>query len=157
MSHFTHFCEGETVDLGAHTFTADEIISFARRYDPQPFHVDAEAAKNSFLGGLCASGWHTSAIWMRLMTAHAASVSPPIGGLLTGLSPGFDKLRWLKPVFAGDTIRYTTTCTGKRKLNSRPGWGIVHSDNEGRNQHDAPVFNFKATVLLPISQETVSA
>ncbi|MGH6861040.1 MAG: MaoC/PaaZ C-terminal domain-containing protein, partial [Phyllobacterium sp.] len=94
---------GVEIDLGTYTFTADEIIAFAEKYDPQRFHVDPEAARHSNFGALCASGWHTTAVWMRLNVKNMKSLvraarqrgeQPP----QFGPSPGFENLKWLKPV-----------------------------------------------------------
>lgn len=140
--------------LGAHTFTAPDIIAFALKYDPQPFHIDEEAARRSPFGGLIASGWHTGGVWMRLRVEgwkrvnarRAAEGLPPYRN---GPSPGFTNLAWTKPVYARDTITYATEVKSKRLLASRPGWGIVTSHNTGTNQHGAIVFSFDGTVLLP--------
>jgi acyl dehydratase len=140
---------GATTALGAFTFTADDIIAFARPFDPQRFHIDEAAAKASLLGGLCASGWHTAAVWMRLMVAHRRRVQAHMGDAAPrlGPSPGFRNLKWLKPVFAGDTIAYSSTVTDKRASASRPEWGLVFHRNEGRNQKDELVFAFDGCVF----------
>ena len=143
---------GATDDLGGFTFSADEIVRFAQAFDPQRFHVDPEAAKHSLFGGLCASGWHTTAAWMKLMAAHREHVR---GAALArgerparlGASPGFTNLKWLKPVYAGDTISYRTTLTGKRVSASRPGWGLASHHNEGFNQYGEMVMSFDGAVF----------
>jgi acyl dehydratase len=135
----------QTTDLGAHTFTADDIVDFARTFDPQPFHVDPVAAKTSPFGGLCASGWHTAAVWMRLMIGHrnrAGGGAPKLGP-----SPGFKNLTWAKPVYAGDTIRYSSTITGTRPSASRPGWDLAFHRNSGVNQAGEEVFAFEGAVF----------
>ncbi|QRM56287.1 MaoC family dehydratase [Sinorhizobium sp. BG8] len=143
---------GEIQSLGSHRFDSEEIIRYARQFDPQPFHLDAEAARDSLFGGLCASGWHTCAGWMKCFTAFWAreeqrlasqGVTPP----KLGPSPGFLDLRWLKPVFAGDTITYSVTLTGSRALASRPGRLINTLSCAGENQHGEPVIRFTSTVL----------
>ncbi|WP_230531656.1 MaoC family dehydratase [Microvirga roseola] len=143
---------GETDELGSYTFRADDIVDFARRFDPQRFHVDPEAARNSLFGGLCASGWHTASIWMKLMVVHRERVRA--GALARGErvsrlgpSPGFTNLKWLKPVYAGDTVTYRSTVTGKRVSASRPGWGLVFHHNTGVNQHGEDVFAFDGAVF----------
>lgn len=146
--------EGRVVDLGGHRFTREAIIAFARAYDPQPFHLDDEAARNGPLGVLSASGWHTAAGWMKryVATNQAAEAAMRARGrepAHLGPSPGLTNLRWLKPVTPGDTIAYTLTVTGKRDLNSRPGWGMVFSMNEGVNQTGELVFSFEGKVLTP--------
>ena len=145
---------GLVVDLGQHHFTKEAIIAFAQKYDPQPFHLDEEEGLKGPLGKLSASGWHTASAWMKCFVAtnqteeaklRAAGKTP---GIL-GPSPGFDHLRWIKPVFAGDTIRYRSTVTGKRELKSRPQWGLVFTHNEGFNQNGELVFCFDGKVLTP--------
>ena len=131
-SFFEDVPVGETVVLGSYAFTADKIIAFARRYDPQPFHVDPEAARDSFYGGLIASGWHTGSAWMsrlverrtRQREAALARGERPVN---FGPSPGFRDLKWLKPVHAGDTLTFRTTVVDKRVSASRPDWGLVLS------------------------------
>ena len=144
---------GATDMLGEHGFTADEIVRFAAAFDPQPFHVDEGAAQASQFGGLIASGWHTAATWMRhlvrmreaaLGQAQSEGRSPP----RFGPSPGFKDLRWLKPVRPGDTIRYATTATDKRRSASRPGWGLVFNHNTGWNQHGDKVFEFSGSAFV---------
>jgi len=128
MLYWEDFPAGETMEVGSHTFTAEEIIAFARQFDPQPFHTDPEAAKNSFFKGLIASGWHTCAIAMRLMVDKYVARSASLG------SPGLDNIRWLAPVRAGDTITYRRTTTAVRASDSKPGVGLVHSRWEAANQ-----------------------
>ena len=149
---FNDLIVGTTRDLGACTFTPDAIVGFASQFDPQPFHTDPEAARRSHFGGLCASGWHTAAVWMKLMIAHrrAADEQARAAGLrpaALGPSPGFRDLRWLKPVYAGDTIRYCSTLVRKRPSASRPGWGLAFLHNTGENQHGERVFAFEGVVL----------
>ena len=138
---------GETVVLGSYAFTADKIIAFARRYDPQPFHVDPDAARRSFFGGLIASGWHTGSAWMsrlverrtRQREAALARGERPVN---FGPSPGFRDLKWLKPVHAGDTLTFRTTVVDKRVSASRPDWGLVLSQGTGHNQAGELVYTF---------------
>lgn len=140
-------------DLGKHTFTADAIKSFARRYDPQPFHVDEEAARRSHFGALCASGWHTAAICMRMivdstkrLTAEMIARGDKVAA--TGPSPGFTQLKWLKPVYVGDTISFASEVIEKRPLASRPGWGLVRTRFTGSNQHGVAVYQFEGVVFI---------
>jgi len=143
---------GEVAQLGSYRFTPEEIVTFARAYDPQPFHVDAEAARHSLFGGLCASGWHTAAVWMKLMVAHwerqrqaARALGLAVPSL--GPSPGFRDLKWLKPVFAGDELTYTVQIVEARPSASRPGWGLVTQHSTAVNQKGEPVFAFTGTVM----------
>jgi acyl dehydratase len=140
---------GELTELGGFTFTPEDIIAFAGAFDPQRFHLDEEAAKASLFGGLCASGWHTGAVWMRLMVAHRRRVRGLMGEAMPrlGSSPGFRSLKWLKPVFAGDTISYATTTAAKRASASRPEWGLVFHHNTGINQRGETVFSFDGCVF----------
>jgi len=143
---------GETSDLGSHTFTREEILAFARAYDPQPFHLDEDAAKASLFGGLCASGWHTAAHLIRGIIVTRATTNaeaPPEGGRRAayGPSPGFRDLRWLKPVYVGDTISYRGRLIEKVDLKSRPGRGLLASAMQGRNQRGEIVFAVTSLVL----------
>lgn len=144
---------GETVILGSHTFTADEIKAFAAKYDPQPFHVDEEAAYNSVFGSLCASGWHTCATWMKYNLRHQESeraagrwahdAEPEFGP-----SPGFENLQWLRPVFAGETITFTRKAVRHRPLASRPGWRLLSLEGEAFNEDGTKVLSFENVVLV---------
>lgn len=141
---------GVTAPLGEQVFTADDIVAFARDFDPQPFHLSDEAARAGPFGRLAASGWQTAASWMAHMVrsridAERDAVASGERLPRFGPSPGFKNLKWLKPVFAGDTIRYDTTVTAKRAVLSRPGWGLVTSRNCGWNGAGAKVFEFDGT------------
>ena len=145
---------GFVADLGSHHFSRDGIIAFARKYDPQPFHLDEAAALKGPFGRLSASGWHTAAGWMKcyIATNHAAWDKMRASGrepAPLGPSPGFTNLRWLKPVCPGDTIAYWTTVTAKRELKSRPGWGMVSAQAEGFNQDGALIYSFESKALTP--------
>lgn len=144
---------GWSAEIGKHTFSAEEIIAFAKAFDSQPFHVDAEAAKSSLFGGLCASGWHTASMWMRKQRDYTLNylAERKKNGLPTaefGPSPGFENLKWLKPVFAGDTITYFNATTACRESKSRPGWYILSGESKGENQHGETVLTFESAVLL---------
>jgi acyl dehydratase len=152
-----HFFEdiriGEKSEIGRHTFTAEEIKRFAARYDPQPFHLDEAAAARSHFGALCASGWHTAAICMRLLVARKdrivaelAARGEPIA--TWGPSPGFRELKWVKPVYVGDTITYATEPIEKRESKSRPDWGLLFSRNTGTNQHGELVYSFIGSAFI---------
>lgn len=144
---------GFELPLGSHLFTAEEIIAFAEEFDPQPFHLSEEGAQAMHFGRLCASGWHTASAYMGALmrTVHAQEAKAESEGLPVakrGPSPGFEDLRWIRPVFAGDTISYKSIITGKTESRSRPQWGIVHAENHGTNQNGEAVFFFKSSVFL---------
>lgn len=142
----------EAVEIGSLTFTAEDIIRFARSFDPQPFHLDAELAKHALFGGLCASGWHSAAGWMKCFVPFWMRESKRLAkeGIVPpnlGPSPGFTKLAWLKPVFADDTITYSVTLLASRELASRPGRLVNTILCAGKNQNGEPVIRFESTVL----------
>ncbi|MET0193432.1 MAG: MaoC family dehydratase [Hyphomicrobiaceae bacterium] len=143
---------GETTDIGSHTFSRDDIVGFASQFDPQPFHLDEAAAKASLFGGLCASGWQTAAFLIRgIITARqqasAAARAQGVELATYGPSPGFRNLRWLKPVFVGDTIEYRTRLADKVDLKSRPERGLLVSEAQGRNQRGDVVFAITTQML----------
>src|SRR5690348_15905958 len=121
---------GKVIDLGARAVPKEEVLEFARLYDPQPFHTDEAAAQKSIYGGLIASGWHTCAMMMRLLydglLKHAASLG----------SPGVEKVQWLKPVRPGDRLRARMTIIEARASTSKPDRGIIKSKWEVYNQND---------------------
>jgi len=148
-----YFRIGETITLGAHTFSAAEIKTFARKFDPQPFHVDEEAAKGTLFGALCASGWHTVATWMKynLRQRDDEDQTPwdgPGPRPQFGPSPGFEKLRWLKPVYAGETVTFTRQAASHRALASRPGWRIMTLVCGAFDSTGDKVLEFESTVLV---------
>lgn len=120
LLHFEDFQPGQSFTLGPYAVTADAIIAFAREFDPQPFHLDKAAAKASILGGLAASGWHSTAMLMRLMCDAVLSNSAILG------SSGMDDVKWLAPVLASDVLSGEFTITSTRASASRPGIGIVN-------------------------------
>ena len=152
MSYWDEFSVGKTEKLGSHRFEAEDIKRFAAKYDPQVFHLDEEKARASVLGGLCASGWHTCGVFMKLNVetrtqkakAWIAAGNPPPK---TGPSPGVRNIRWPKPVFAGDTITYSQVVTGKRETASRPGWGIIEFATKGVNERGEEVFSVDGAVF----------
>ncbi|AXV76613.1 MULTISPECIES: MaoC family dehydratase [Ralstonia solanacearum species complex] len=126
--YFDDFEVGHTMEMGTYTVTEDEILTFARQYDPQPFHVDPEAAGRSIYGGLISSGWMTCAVMMRLMVQSFLSKAASMG------SPGVDEIRWLKPVYPGDTLSVSSTCLEVRPSQSKPDRGVAVNRWEARNQ-----------------------
>lgn len=150
---FPDLTVGETHEIGSYLFTPENVIRFAKIYDPQPFHVDPEAAAKSHFGGLCASGWHTGAACMRKLIDRrnllrealvAKGVRPP--GM--GSSPGFKDLVWHRPAYAGDEISFASTLVAKRASASRPGWGLIFSRNTGVNQKGELVFSVIGSVFM---------
>jgi acyl dehydratase len=133
-------------ELGSYTFTAGEIKRFAAQFDPQPFHLDEEAARRSHFGGLVASGWHTASVFMKLQSRLINQIGADVSK--AGPSPGYRNLRWLKPVFAGDTLTYSTEVVRKRELATRPQWGIVFSHITALNQRGELVYEFEASVMF---------
>lgn len=128
---------GRVLDLGTVTPTADEIKHFAAQFDPQPFHLDEEAGRRSVFGGLCASGWHTCAMAMRLTVDNFLRESSSMG------SPGLESLKWLKPVYPGDTLALKHRVLESRPMNSRPDLGLVRSVWEMFNQRGEQVLHME--------------
>lgn len=126
---FEDFPPGTRFDLGPYTVTSEEVISYASQYDPQPFHLDEEAGRQSLLGGLAASGWHTVSILMRM------SYDAILVDTLSLGSPGVDSLKWVRPVLAGDTLSGSAEVLSARPLKSRPKIGIAHFRFELNNQN----------------------
>jgi acyl dehydratase len=144
---------GDVFVLGRHVFGADEIKAFAGRFDPQPFHLDEQAAAQSHFGALVASGWHTAVIWMRLMVdfrRSAAEQSVARGEPVAKVGPalGFRDLRWMKPVYVGDTVDYRSEVIETRVSNSRPGFGLMTVRASGVNQKGEPVISFISTAFV---------
>lgn len=139
MRYFEDLPVGETIELGTTTVDEDEMLAFARRHDPQPFHLDPEAAARSMFGGIIASGWFTSSLLMGLLVDGLLRSAASLG------SPGCDELRWPTPVRAGDTLRATYTVVDARASGSRPELGIVKARSEVRNQHDQVVMSMTGT------------
>ncbi len=133
---------GKEYPLGATSFTAEEIVEFARKFDPQPFHVDAEAAKSSLFGNLCASGWHVAAKLMRLFVDNYVDTRTALG------SPGLDELRWLKPVLPGDVLTAWVKCADKVPSKSRPGMGVIHEHWRAVNQRGDVVMTAKGINMV---------
>ena len=119
---------GRVLALGSVTVEREEVLAFARQYDPQPFHLDDEAAARSMFGRLSASGWHTCAMAMGLMVRGFLHESSSLG------SPGLEKIQWLRPVYPGDTLTLRQTITEARPMASRPEVGLIRSLWEMFNQ-----------------------
>ena len=140
--YFDDFKVGDVIELGRHSITKDEIITFARQFDPQVFHVDEQAAAQTIFGGLIASGWHSGSLMMRLLYEGAIKHAESLG------SPGIDEMRWLKPVRPGDILSARMIVTECVPSRSKPDRGIVRSLLELRNQHDELKVTIKGMSLL---------
>jgi acyl dehydratase len=138
VRHLEDFRPGEVIDLGEVRLAEDDIIAFARQFDPQPFHIDPERGRQSPFGSLIASGWHTAALFMRLFATRVLNESVSLG------SPGVEELRWLRPVRPGDTLRGRFTVLEARPSRSRADWGIVRSRGEMLNQDGEVVMSLEA-------------
>lgn len=152
MKFFEDIRVGDRRELGSHTFTAEAIKAFARKFDPQSFHLDEEAAARSHFKKLCASGWHTAAAGMRLVVDTLRKdddLARARGETIArnGPSPGIRNLRWLKPVYVDDTITYATQVIEARPA-SRPGYGLVVQETTGTNQHGDMVYSAQGAVFV---------
>ena len=134
---------GQKASFGNYRVTRDEVIDFASKYDPQPFHLDDDAAARTHFGRLSASGWHTAAMTMSMLVENLKNAKQAGLG-----SPGLDELRWLKPVYPGDTLRVETELTDVRPSRSRPEMGSIHSLVTVFNQDDVPVMTMKSIGLV---------
>jgi acyl dehydratase len=132
---FEDFQPGQVFELGSTSVTEEEIVAFARQFDPQPFHVDPQAAQESVFGGLIASGWHTGSLWMRLY------VDSMLGGPSSQGSPGIEELRWLAPVRPGDTLSGRLTVLETTPSERRPDRGTVRIRGELVNQDGVTVLS----------------
>jgi acyl dehydratase len=154
MRFFEDLEIGQRRELGSFTFTAELIKKFAAQFDPQRFHLDEEAGRQSLFGGLAASGWHVGSACMKLMVAdgqrqarEAAARGEKVA--IWGPSPGFRELRWIKPVLANDTLHFASEVETKRSSEKRPEWGIVQARNTGTNQRGELAFSVLATAFVP--------
>lgn len=148
--YFEDFPVGETLEIGRHTITESEILEFARRYDPQPFHVNADTARNSIYGGLIASGWQTCAIAMRVMCDAYLLDAASMG------SPGMEEIRWLKPVRPGDTLIIKRTIEEARPT-SKIDRGLVLTRWDIYNQRDEHVLMMRGYGLFGRKPESAGA
>lgn len=138
MRYWEDFQIGEVAELGPVTVTEEEIVEFGRRFDPQPFHVDPAAARESPFGGLIASGWHTAAIYMGMFVRGVLEGTASLG------SPGVEELRWLAPVRPGDTLRGRTTINDVQPSSTTPGRGTIFGEHEVLNQDGVVVMRFRS-------------
>ena len=143
MIYFDDLHVGDETVFGHYDVTREEVLEFARKYDPQPFHLSDEAAARTHFGRLAASGWHTCAMTMAVIAR--AVVEEDQAGLG---SPGVDELRWLKPVYPGDRITVHGNITEATPSRSKPDIGVIKSENTITNQDDVPVMRFTSIVLM---------
>lgn len=142
--HFEDLAIGETTDLGRITVSKEMIFTFAREFDPLPFHLDEAAARASLLGGLASSGWQTGALSLRMLVDKVLNTLASAGGL------GFSDLKWKNPVMVGDTIGGTATIAELRRSGRHPQWGIVSIDLDMSNQDGKPVMSMRLANLVEI-------
>ena len=143
MQYFEDLAVGMKASFGRYEVTREEVLAFAKAYDPQPFHLSDEAAAATHFGRLSASGWHTCAMTMSMVVANlAANDQAGLG------SPGIDELRWLKPVYPGDTLRCETEIIETRASQSRPEMGSFRSRMTVLNQDDVAVMTFTSIGLI---------
>lgn len=145
MQYFEDIPVGQKHAFGSYTVTRDEVVAFATKYDPQAFHLDDEAAAKTHFGRLSASGWHTCAMTMAMLVGNLTDRQQAGLG-----SPGVDELRWLKPVYPGDTLRCETEVFEKRRSASRREMGIFKSQVKVFNQHDEPVLAMTSIGLVQV-------
>ncbi len=143
MIYFEDLEVGQTTYFGSYDVTREEVIEFARKYDPQSFHLSDEAAAKTHFGRLAASGWHSCAMTMAVIARHVVDTEQAGLG-----SPGVDELRWLKPVYPGDTLHVSSTVVEKRASQSKPEIGSFRSATTVTNQHSEPVLRFTSIVLM---------
>ena len=143
MIYFEDLVVGAETEFGSYEVTREEVIDFARKYDPQPFHLSDEAAAKTHFGRIAASGWHTAAMTMGVIARRV--VDEEQAGLG---SPGIDELRWKKPVYPGDTITVRGKILEKTPSRSKPGIGSFRTETTVTNQHGELVMNFTSIILM---------
>jgi acyl dehydratase len=143
MLYFEDIVPGAKSAFGRYEVTREEVIEFATKYDPQPFHLSDEAAAETYFGRLSASGWHTAAMMMRMLVDNMSDIQQAGLG-----SPGIDELRWLKPVYPGDILRVETEILDKRASRSRPDMGSFRSLATIYNQDEVPVMTATSIGLI---------
>jgi acyl dehydratase len=142
MRFFDDFAVGQTLPLAPYTLSRDELIAFAAEFDPQPFHLDEAAGSRTLLGGLSASGWHTCAIFMRMMCDGWLNQSASMG------SPGIEKVKWLHPVRAGDRLGGMSEVLEMRVSSSRPEMGIVSFRHTVENEAGKAVMQMVNPIMF---------
>ncbi|WP_373089526.1 MaoC family dehydratase [Sneathiella sp.] len=147
LIYFEDISVGDKTSYGSKRVTREEMLDFSRKYDPQSFHIDDKAAEDSLYGGLIASGWHTAAMLMRMLVDSMGNKRAGLG------SPGFDDLRWIKPVRADDVLRFESTVLETRKSISRPDMGVVRAEVYVFNQDNEIVLSLKTTGMMKTRAE----
>ncbi|MGE4340043.1 MAG: MaoC family dehydratase [Pigmentiphaga sp.] len=142
--YFEDYEPGAVFEFGPIEMEQDELLAFARRFDPQSIHIDPDAAVTGPFGGLIASGWHTVGLLMRLYVEHYLTAVASLA------SPGLDELRWTRPVRPGDQLRLRVTVLEKRRSRTKPDRGIVRSRMEGFNQNDEVVVSMDAMNMIGV-------
>ena len=142
MQHFEDFPVGREAAFGDRLVTGEEIVTFARAFDPQPFHLDEAAGRASMLGGLATSGWHACGLLMRMICDAYLNDTAGLG------SPGIKEVRWLKPILAGDRLSARMKVREARRSASRPGLGILQVDYALLNQRGETVMTWDCTQLM---------
>ena len=143
MIYFDDLDVSQETLFGHYDVTREEVIEFAQKYDPQPFHLSDEAAAKTHFGRLAASGWHTCAMTMAVIARHVVATEQAGLG-----SPGVDELRWLKPVYPGDRLTVTGRIVEKTPSRSKPQIGVIRTETTVRNQDDVPVMRFTSIVMM---------
>ena len=143
MIYFDDLQVGDETLFGHYDVTREEVLEFARKYDPQPFHLSDEAAAKTHFGRLAASGWHTCAMTMAVIARHVVDTDQAGLG-----SPGVDELRWLKPVYPGDRLTVRGKIVDSIPSRSKPSIGVIRSENTITNQDDVPVLRFTSIVMM---------
>ena len=142
MKYFEDLPEGVETVFGHYDVTREEVLEFARKYDPQPFHLSDEAAAKTHFGRIAASGWHTCAMTMAVIARHFVGDAQATLG-----SPGVDELRWLKPVYPGDRLTVAGTIIEKIPSRSKPKIGVIRTRTQVTNQDGVPVMSFNSIVM----------
>ena len=141
--YFEDITVGDIAKFGSYQVTKEEVIDFATKYDPQPFHLSEELAKQSVFGGLCASGWHTCAMMMRMLVDQMQEV-----GVASLGSPGMDGIKWMRPVMVGDTLSVEASVDAKRESNSRPELGFLKGTYKVFNQKGETVMVLHSNYMV---------
>lgn len=144
VRYLEDFTTGQVIEAGSRTVGEAEILDFARQFDPQPFHIDRQAAVHSIFGGLVASGWHTCGLVMRQIVDHVLAPEASLG------SPGVDEVRWPNPVRPGDTLTVSVAVLETRPSRSKPDRGIVRMRWQADNQHGQPVLTMLTMGLVRV-------